>query len=138
MWVLVPFRLLKIQLSYNFKKLLSSLTKTHVRLLPMFDAHSKYKMSLMSFLQITRVQTALQEVGFPDVGIILKIETTQAFEHLPTLLLAAMKSRKVGVMIARGDLAVEVRIHAHMTTYTYTCTHHILGAFAYLAFGRKE
>ncbi len=80
----------------------------------------------MSFLQITRVQTALQEVGFPDVGIILKIETTQAFEHLPTLLLAAMKSRKVGVMIARGDLAVEVCSHVCVRVlyiYIYIRTH---------------
>ncbi len=38
----------------------------------------------------------------------LKIENVAAFEHLPELLLTAMGSRKVGVMIARGDLAVEV------------------------------
>jgi len=37
----------------------------------------------------------------------LKIETRQGFEQLPSLLLAAMRSRAVGVMIARGDLAVE-------------------------------
>jgi pyruvate kinase len=43
-----------------------------------------------------------------DVGIVLKIENVAAFEHLPELLLTAMRSRKVGVMIARGDLAVEV------------------------------
>ena len=37
----------------------------------------------------------------------LKIETTTAFEHLPSLLLAAMRGERVGVMSARGDLAVE-------------------------------
>ena len=37
----------------------------------------------------------------------LKIETRRGFEHLPELLLAAMRSPAVGVMIARGDLAVE-------------------------------
>lgn len=42
------------------------------------------------------------------VGIVLKIENVLAFEHLPELLLAAMRSERVGVMIARGDLAVEV------------------------------
>ena len=42
-----------------------------------------------------------------SLGIILKIETRAAFERLPELLLAAMRSPKVGVMIARGDLAVE-------------------------------
>src|SRR5262249_32773444 len=41
------------------------------------------------------------------LGIVLKIETQQGFENLPKLLLAAMRSRSVGVMIARGDLAVE-------------------------------
>ncbi len=37
----------------------------------------------------------------------LKIETRTAFEHLPVILLQAMRSGNVGVMIARGDLAVE-------------------------------
>jgi pyruvate kinase len=41
------------------------------------------------------------------LGIILKIETPKAFERLPDLILAAMRSNRVGVMIARGDLAVE-------------------------------
>jgi pyruvate kinase len=40
-------------------------------------------------------------------GIVLKIETRRAFERLPALILAAMKFERVGVMIARGDLAVE-------------------------------
>jgi pyruvate kinase len=38
---------------------------------------------------------------------VLKIETRQAFEQLPQLLLTAMRRPKIGVMIARGDLAVE-------------------------------
>ena len=37
----------------------------------------------------------------------LKIETPQAFDNLPGLLLQALHSRCAGVMIARGDLAVE-------------------------------
>ncbi|MGQ0813903.1 MAG: pyruvate kinase [Gemmatimonadota bacterium] len=41
------------------------------------------------------------------VGIILKIETRLGFAELPRLLLAAMRCRSCGVMIARGDLAVE-------------------------------
>ncbi|WP_310394190.1 pyruvate kinase [Hymenobacter sp.] len=39
--------------------------------------------------------------------IILKIETRQGFEQLPALLLSAMRAASCGVMIARGDLAVE-------------------------------
>ena len=53
------------------------------------------------------LQSRLQKLGAGNVGIILKIETRQAFERLPALLLAAMRSARVGVMIARGDLAVE-------------------------------
>lgn len=40
-------------------------------------------------------------------GIVLKIETRRAFDQLPRLLLSGMKAEKLGVMIARGDLAVE-------------------------------
>ncbi len=41
------------------------------------------------------------------MGIVLKIETQRAFEELPMLLLTALRNERVGVMIARGDLAVE-------------------------------
>jgi pyruvate kinase len=40
-------------------------------------------------------------------AIVLKIETRRGFEHLPAMLLAAMRAATCGVMIARGDLAVE-------------------------------
>ena len=56
---------------------------------------------------IRDLQSRLEKLGAENVGIILKIETRQAFEQLPSLLLASMRSTKVGVMIARGDLAVE-------------------------------
>ena len=49
----------------------------------------------------------LSRRGGDSLGIVLKIETRQAFEHLPQLLLTAMRHPRVGVMIARGDLAVE-------------------------------
>jgi pyruvate kinase len=42
-----------------------------------------------------------------SIGIILKIETQKAFKNLPSIILRAMKSYPVGVMIARGDLAIE-------------------------------
>jgi pyruvate kinase len=41
-------------------------------------------------------------------GLILKIETARAVRHLPELIVAAGGRLPVGVMIARGDLAVEV------------------------------
>lgn len=49
----------------------------------------------------------LHELKGESLGIVLKIETRDAFENLPALILAAMAVRAVGVMIARGDLAVE-------------------------------
>lgn len=42
------------------------------------------------------------------VGIMLKIETRQGFSRLPALLISAMRHPTVAVMVARGDLGVEV------------------------------
>ena len=53
------------------------------------------------------LQAALAKLGAEEMGIILKIETRQGFANLPGILLAALKTRPVGVMIARGDLAIE-------------------------------
>ncbi len=40
-------------------------------------------------------------------GLILKIETQKGFRNLPEILMHAMQTFPVGVMIARGDLAIE-------------------------------
>ncbi|MGI9544421.1 MAG: pyruvate kinase [Cyclobacteriaceae bacterium] len=53
------------------------------------------------------LQEALGSYVKEPIGIILKVETQQGFDQLPMILLAAMKSYPVGVMIARGDLAIE-------------------------------
>ena len=42
-----------------------------------------------------------------ELGIVLKIETKEAYRNLPGILLKAMENYPVGVMIARGDLAIE-------------------------------
>jgi pyruvate kinase len=55
---------------------------------------------------VYELQSRLAAFGRP-LGLILKIETQRAFEQLPALLLAAMRSPAAGVMVARGDLAVE-------------------------------
>lgn len=66
----------------------------------------------LSFVQqeedVLALHAALNEHGAPEMGVVLKIETRRGFADLPQLLLAAMRRRKYGVMIARGDLAVEV------------------------------
>lgn len=54
------------------------------------------------------LQERLHALAVPDLGIVLKIENRQAFEQLPRLLLTGMRSPKLGIMIARGDLAVEL------------------------------
>jgi pyruvate kinase len=50
----------------------------------------------------------LRELGAQHLGIVLKIENAAAFRNLPRILLTALRSPPVGVMVARGDLAVEV------------------------------
>jgi len=50
----------------------------------------------------------LRELGAQHLGIVLKIENAAAFRKLPRILLSALRTPPVGVMVARGDLAVEV------------------------------
>jgi pyruvate kinase len=65
-----------------------------------------------SFVQrpadVILLQKHLKRLKREDIGIILKIETNLAFKNLPALLFAVMRSKHCGVMIARGDLAVEI------------------------------
>lgn len=55
---------------------------------------------------VRQLTDLLKEEG-SEIGVILKIETRKGFDNLPGILLEAMKSYPIGVMIARGDLAVE-------------------------------
>jgi pyruvate kinase len=43
-----------------------------------------------------------------NVGLILKIETVKGFDRLPRLLLHALRRPPVGIMVARGDMGVEL------------------------------
>ena len=65
----------------------------------------------LSFVQeaadVRHLLSQLQQLGGEHVGVVLKIETLKGFENLPGLMLAAMAAPSAGVMIARGDLAVE-------------------------------
>jgi pyruvate kinase len=65
----------------------------------------------LSFVQgagdVENMRARLIQFGAGDLGIVLKIETRRSFENLPDLLFSAMASKAAGVMIARGDLAVE-------------------------------
>jgi pyruvate kinase len=55
-------------------------------------------------LALVEILKGLEE---PRPGLVLKIETQRGFARLPSLLLTAMRHDRIGVMIARGDLAVE-------------------------------
>jgi pyruvate kinase len=69
-------------------------------------------MVALSFVQRTAdIDALLREMDrlkVPSLGIVLKIETQAAFNNLPVLLLSAMRHPRVAVMVARGDLGVEV------------------------------
>jgi pyruvate kinase len=59
-------------------------------------------------LDVATLGEQLRELGAQHVGIVLKIENAAAFRNLPRILLSALRTPPVGVMVARGDLAVEV------------------------------
>jgi len=65
----------------------------------------------LSFVQrpedVLELRAELDRLGGESVATVLKIETRRAVENLPQILLAAMRGPALGVMIARGDLAVE-------------------------------
>ncbi|MDZ7595458.1 MAG: pyruvate kinase [Thiobacillus sp.] len=56
---------------------------------------------------VASLQQHLTDLGRRQPAIVLKIETRRGFENLPAMLLTAMRAPCCGVMIARGDLAVE-------------------------------
>jgi pyruvate kinase len=56
---------------------------------------------------VESLQQRLAELGGRQPAIVLKIETRRGFENLPDMLMTAMRAPCCGVMIARGDLAVE-------------------------------
>ena len=66
----------------------------------------------LSFVRRPEDVVALQEElrGYPDrnPAIVVKVETERAYRKLPQIILAAMRSYPAGLMIARGDMGVEL------------------------------
>ncbi|MEM1137651.1 MAG: pyruvate kinase [Bacteroidota bacterium] len=58
-------------------------------------------------LDVQELLDELDRLNTKKLGLILKIETQSGFNHLTEILLTAMQNYAVGVMIARGDLAIE-------------------------------
>jgi len=88
--------------------------------IPALTAHDEHSLAVaieiadivnVSFVRgpadVELVQSRLAAAGAEHLGLVLKIETVPGFRHLPEILLTAMRSARIGVMIARGDLAVE-------------------------------
>jgi len=57
---------------------------------------------------VARVGERIRAAGKPGFGMILKLETRGALLNLPEILFEALRYETVGLMIARGDLAVEL------------------------------
>jgi pyruvate kinase len=57
---------------------------------------------------VRSLHAELERLGRSGIGVVLKIETRAGFENLPRLLLEGLQRPPLGIMIARGDLAVEI------------------------------
>jgi pyruvate kinase len=89
---------------------LSALTPKDKQDLPFVVANAD--MVALSFVRspedVASLELELARLGAaPSFGKVLKIETNSGFQNLPGILLASYGSRPVGIMLARGDLAIE-------------------------------
>jgi pyruvate kinase len=105
--------ILKAEKGINFPDTslaLPSLTEFDRKCLPFVAAHAD--LVGYSFVEtesgLEELQRSLRAGSTGGPSIILKIERAAAVSHLPGLLLQGMKEKAVGVMIARGDLAIEI------------------------------
>jgi pyruvate kinase len=57
---------------------------------------------------VLELQRELAARGKSGMGIILKIESREGFDQLPLTMIAALRHHPVGIMVARGDLAIEI------------------------------
>ncbi|MCB0472140.1 MAG: hypothetical protein KDC56_03670 [Flavobacteriaceae bacterium] len=89
---------------------LPALTFKDVELLPFVCEHAD--LLGYSFVRTAKdvayLYRELDKLHATNIGVVLKIENKEAFDNLPSILLKGMERPKLGVMIARGDLAVEL------------------------------
>lgn len=57
---------------------------------------------------VALLYSKLKALHANELGVVFKIENQEAFDNFPDILLAGMQRKAIGVMIARGDLAVEI------------------------------
>jgi pyruvate kinase len=88
---------------------LPSLTHEDLSLIPFIAQHAD--LIGYSFVRsaddVRLLRTELARAGGDALGVMLKVETVSAFRQLPAMLLEGLRGGPFGVMIARGDLAVE-------------------------------
>jgi len=87
---------------------LPALTAFDRSCLPFISKHAD--MVGYSFVRNTKDLLLLQELIEKNdkLSVVIKIETPEAVKNLPDLLFCGMQRENPGVMIARGDLAVEI------------------------------
>lgn len=94
----------------NTKLNLPALTKTDISDLKFVCHHAD--IVGYSFVRtandVSQLYRELRKNKADQIGVVFKIENKDAFENLPEILLKGMERNKIGVMIARGDLAVEI------------------------------
>lgn len=89
---------------------LPALTKRDIELLPFVCKHA----DIVGYSFVRKAEDVkclydeLEKNKAKNIGVVFKIENREAFENLPEILIEGMKRQKIGVMIARGDLAVEI------------------------------
>ena len=91
---------------------LPSLTDEDISYLPFIVKHADivgYSFVRTAY-DVKQLMEELSGLNRLDIGMVLKIENKDAFNNLPDLLLTAMQWSNIGVMIARGDLAVELGV----------------------------
>ncbi len=108
-----PKRRIKNQKGINFPDsllALSPLTEHDEACLPFICNHAD--MVGYSFIScandLKSLEAKMQRISPNPPSVVLKIETPEAVRNLPQMLLEGMKREAFGVMIARGDLAVEL------------------------------
>lgn len=84
-----------------------ALTARDLEVLRFAEAHAD-GVALSFVRSVQDIRDLESRINRPDLGVLLKIETRQGFEALPAILLETLSRRPSAVMIARGDLAVEL------------------------------
>ncbi|RLQ95429.1 pyruvate kinase [Falsibacillus albus] len=90
--------------------MMPNLTNQDLKYLPVIIEHADIiGLSFVNHPQdVKKLKDILEDYGRTDIGIVAKIETKEGVNQLSSILEEGLQYPKFGVMIARGDLAVEI------------------------------